>query len=85
MYFVTDFTSIFAVTFVDSQSVFPVDDITNCTVSHSSQIPSLLQSSQMMLRMIIICQHVYINCIYILYIATIILLIYTTGIFCSNS
>ena len=36
LYFITDYTSIFAVItpFIDLQSIFPVDDITNCTVSH---------------------------------------------------
>ena len=36
MYFVTDFSSIFAVVapFVDSQFVFPEDKITNCTLPH---------------------------------------------------
>ena len=38
MYFVTDYTSIFAVLapFVDPQFVFPVDEITNCTLPHIS-------------------------------------------------
>jgi len=36
LYFITDFASIFAVVipFVDPQSIFPIDDITNCTVPH---------------------------------------------------
>ena len=38
MYFVTDFSSIFAVVapFEDRQLVFPVDEITDCTVPHIS-------------------------------------------------
>lgn len=38
MYFVTDFSSIFAVVtpFIDPQFVFPVDEITNCTLPHIS-------------------------------------------------
>ena len=46
MYFVTDFSSIFAVVapFEDHQFVFPVDEITDCTVPHISAYASRSQS-----------------------------------------